>query len=910
VILNDRSSSYIQDLHVAIETMVRKSQAHHPRVGTDVTRGEVFVLRADLISQETRALLPAVARVVLSARQGSLSDQLDRLRKASVTAAAPERRSSTAGVRSPRPAMPDLEFFNGLGGFASDGREYVTILNAGQVTPAPWINVIANESFGFHVAAEGGGYTWSVNSRENQLTPWVNDPVADRPGEVLYVRDEDSGALWGPTALPIRDDTASYVVHHGQGYSRFEHDAYGIKLDLLQYVPLHDPIKISRLKVRNTSTRTRHLSVTAYVEWVLGPSRTASAPFIETEIDSATGALLARNPWNTTFGSRVAFADMAGRQKGWTGDRREFVGRNGSLDNPAALAAHAPALSGRVGACLDPCGVLRAPLTLAPGETAEIVFFLGEAAGAADAQFLIAHYRMVDLEAVLRDVLQHWDDLLGAVQVKTPDRAMDVMLNRWLLYQTVACRLWARSAYYQASGAYGFRDQLQDGMALALSRPAMTREHLLRAAARQFSEGDVQHWWLPPFGQGVRTRISDDRVWLAYAVTHYIETTGDMAVLDEQIPFIEGQNLKPGEADAYFQPTVTSQTASLYEHCARGLDQSLLVGAHGLPLIGTGDWNDGMTRVGDQGKGESVWLGWFLYATLSAFAPMAKTRSEQTRASNWQSHAGALQAALERDGWDGNWYRRAFFDDGTPLGSSTNGECRIDSIVQSWSAISGAADPGRAAQAMAAVDEQLIQRDSGLALIFTPPFDRTPLDPGYIKGYPPGIRENGGQYTHAAVWSVIAFAMLGDGDKAHELFSLLNPVNHANTRAGVHRYKVEPYVVAADIYSEPPHIGRGGWTWYTGSAGWLYRAGIESILGLRRQGEFLLLDPCIPKHWPGFELTYRHGAARYDIVVENPLGVSRGIVTAKLDGQALSGVPMRVALVDDGNVHKIQVVLG
>ena len=380
--------------------------------------------------------------------------------------------------------------------------------------------------------------------------------------------------------------------------------------------------------------------------------------------------------------------------------------------------------------------------------------------------------------------------------------------------------------------------------------------------------------------------------------------------IPDLVPFVEGQSLRPGEADAYFQPAVTNETASLYEHCARGLDRSLLVGAHGLPLIGTGDWNDGMTRVGDQGKGESIWLGWFLYATLSAFSPMAKTRSEQTRAADWQSHARALQAALERDGWDGNWYRRAFFDDGTPLGSSTNGECRIDSIVQSWSAISGAADRGRAAQAMAAVDEQLIRRDSGLALIFTPPFDHTPLDPGYIKGYPPGIRENGGQYTHAAVWSVIAFAMLGDGDKAHELFSLLNPVNHANTRAGVHRYKVEPYVVAADIYSEPPHVGRGGWTWYTGSAGWLYRAGIESILGLRRQGEFLLLDPCIPKHWPGFELSYRHGAARYDIVVENPRGVSRGIATAEFDGQSLSGVPMRVPLADDGKVHKIRVVLG
>jgi cyclic beta-1,2-glucan glucanotransferase len=909
VILNERSSSYIQDLHIAIETMVRTSQSR-PQAGADVTRGSVFVLRADLISQETRALLPSVAQVVLSARQGSLLDQLDRLRKASIAAPPPPKRSKPAYGPPVAPATSDLEFFNGLGGFAADGREYVTILNAEQVTPAPWINVIANASFGFQVAVEGGGYTWSVNSRENQLTPWSNDPIADRPGEVLFVRDEDSGELWGPTALPIRDAAAPYIVRHGQGYSRFGHDAHGIKLDLLQYVPLHDPIKISRLKIRNTSARTRRLSVTAYVEWVLGPSRSASAPFIETEIDSATGALLARNPWNTTFGSRVAFADLAGRQTGWTGDRREFLGRNGSLDNPAALAADALPLSGHVGAGLDPCGVLQAPLTLAPGESGEIVFFLGEAASAVDAQFLIAHYRTIDLDAVFREVLQHWDDLLSNVQVKTPDREMDIILNRWLLYQTVACRLWARSAFYQASGAYGFRDQLQDGMALALSKPAMTREHLLRAAARQFVEGDVQHWWLPPFGQGVRTRISDDRIWLAYAVAHYVETTGDVTVLDELVPFVEGQLLHSGESDAYFQPTVSDRTASLFEHCARGLDQSLLVGAHELPLIGTGDWNDGMTRVGEQGKGESIWLGWFLYATLSAFTPLADARDEKARVVKWDAHAKALQTALERDGWDGNWYRRAYFDDGTPLGSSANGECRIDSIAQSWSAISGAADPGRAAQAMVAADEQLVRRDTGLALIFTPPFDRTPLDPGYIKGYPPGIRENGGQYTHAAAWSVIAHTKLGDGDKAAELFSLLNPINHASTRASVHRYKVEPYVVAADIYSEPPHVGRGGWTWYTGSAGWMYRAGIESILGLRRQGTFLLFDPCIPKHWPGFELTYRHGATRYDIVVENPHGVCRGIASAELDGLPLADGAIRVPLVDDSKTHRICVVLG
>jgi len=724
------------------------------------------------------------------------------------------------------------------------------------------------------------------------------------------VRDEDSGDLWCPTSLPIRGESSPYAIRHGQGYSRFEHTAHGIALELLQFVPLRDSIKISRLKIRNNSTRTRRLSITAYVEWVLGPSRTASAPFIVTQIEPVTGALFARNPWNPTFGSRVAFVDMAGRQKGWTGDRREFLGRNGTLDNPAALAPHALSLSRRVGAGLDPCGVLQTPLELAPGESTEIVFFLGEAASAADAQFLIANYRTADLDATLGEVTQYWDDLLGTVQVKTPDRAMDIMLNRWLLYQTVACRLWARSAFYQASGAFGFRDQLQDGMALVLAKPAMTREHLLRAAARQFTQGDVQHWWLPPLGQGVRTRISDDRVWLAYCVAYYVDATGDLSVLDEQVAFLEGQALEPGESDAFFQPSISEHSATLFEHCARALDQSLAVGVHGLPLIGTGDWNDGMTLVGAGGKGESVWLGWFLHATLSGFAPLAQARKENARAATWQAHTASLQTALERDGWDGDWYRRAYFDDGTPLGSKVNDECWIDSIVQSWSVISGAAAPERAARAMTAVDDQLIDRDNALALIFASPFDHTTLDPGYIKGYPPGIRENGGQYTHAAAWSVIAFTLLGDGDKAAGLFALLNPISHTSTRADLQRYKVEPYVIAADVYSVPPHAGRGGWTWYTGSAGWMYRAGIESILGFRRQGKFLLIDPCIPKHWPGFEIVFHHGKARYEIAVENPGGVCRGIASAQIDGEPLSHAPIRLELADDALTHVVRVVLG
>jgi len=1007
VILNERPTSYAQDLHASLEALVRASQSR-PRPEGEGARGTVFVLRADLISVEVRTLLQTAARAVLLSRRGSLSEQLKRVEASESAAATRQRRLSILDKHAPfdraqgrlrdaatnpsrrfapqeaapqderfghsfqslfsarpedapslgavskgRPAIdaqfPELEFFNGLGGFTAGGREYVTTLGEGQWTPAPWINIIANPSFGFQVSVEGGGYTWSINSREHQLTPWSNDPVGDRPGEVFYVRDEDSGALWGPTAMPIREETSPYVVRHGQGYSRFEHISHGISLELLQYVPLHDPIKISRLKIHNRSGRSRRLSVTAYVEWVLGTSRGAAAPFVVTEVDAETGAMLARNPWSNEFGGRVAFADLGGKQVACTGDRTEFLGRNGTLNDPAALVGSTQ-LSNRVGAGLDPCAALQTQIELEPNGQAEIVFFLGEAATKAETLALITRYRSTDLDVVFRAVTGFWDDVFGVVQVKTPDRTMDLLLNRWLLYQTLACRVWARSAFYQASGAYGFRDQLQDVMALTLSQPELTREHLLRAAARQFVEGDVQHWWLPTSGTGVRTRISDDHIWLPYAAAHYIEVTGDLGVLDEVVPFLDGPALRAGEPDSYFQPMVSEEQATLFEHCARALDRSLAVGGHGLPLIGSGDWNDGMNRVGAAGKGESVWLGWFLHATLSAFAHLADDRGEPARATNWRQHATALRESLEREAWDGDWYRRGYFDDGTPLGSARSSECRIDSIAQSWAVISGAADPARGARAMAAVDEQLVRRSEGLILLFTPPFDHTPLvhdgtrspqvesrseprasdatrsdppnvrgplaplDPGYIKGYPPGVRENGGQYTHAAIWSVIAFAMLGDGDKAGELFSILNPINHASTRATVHRYKVEPYVACADVYAEPPHVGRGGWTWYTGSAGWMYRAGLEWHLGFQVRGATLVLDPCVPRAWRGFEIVFRFHTARYEIAVENPHGVSRGVARTELDGAALAtalpGNPARILMVDDGTTHRVRVILG
>ncbi len=912
VILNEHGASYAGELQSGLESLVRASQSGVPG-DSEHGRGRVTILRGDQLSREESTLLQAAARAVLLSRRGSLADQVVRLERPSravPAAVAPAPHSSSTAGPTPR---PELEYFNGLGGFAEGGREYVTVLGPGQWTPAPWLNIVANPSFGFQVSESGAGYTWSGNSHENQLTPWSNDPVSDPAGEAIYVRDDETGELWGPTALPIRSQDSTYVARHGAGYSRFEHTHDGIHLDLLQFVPLDDSIKVSVLTVENRSGRTRRLSVTGYAEWAMGTSRSASGPWIVTALDPDTGAILVRNPSNSEFGGRIAFLDLGGRQTSWTADRTEFLGRNGAPESPAGMA-RGRSLTGAVGAGMDPCAALQAAFELASGAATEVVIFLGEAADPAVASALIRRWRSTSLASALEAVTRHWDETLGCVQVRTPERSMDLLLNRWLIYQTLACRLWARAAFYQAGGAYGFRDQLQDVMALLVSRPELAREHLLRAAARQFVEGDVQHWWHPPSGRGVRTRISDDRVWLPYAVERYVRATGDATILDETVPYLAGPPLQAGQADAYFLPETAPISASLFDHCVAALDRSLAVGAHGLPLMGTGDWNDGMNRVGQEGRGESVWLGWFLHATLAAFAPIAEARDSGPTVQRWREVMKGLRRALERAGWDGDWYRRAYFDDGTPLGSASNVEGRIDSIAQSWSVLSGVADPVHAARAMASVEEYLVRRGDGLVLLLTPPFDHSAVDPGYIKGYLPGIRENGGQYTHGAIWSVLAFAALGDGDRAGDLFSILNPINHASTRAGVHRYKVEPYVMAGDVYSEAPHVGRGGWTWYTGSAGWMYQAGTEAILGFRVRGGTLLIDPCIPRAWPSFEVAYRHGSATYEIAVENPNGVSRGVASAHLDGHPLPGPSAAggasIPLADDGITHQVRVILG
>jgi cyclic beta-1,2-glucan synthetase len=904
VILNDHPQSYVQELHDELQMLVRSSSAH----ALEDKPGGVFLRIAEQMPEADRILLHAAARVVIVTERGSLEEQLVRRPiEGELPAPLAARLAPRAYAAQPAP-LPDLSFFNGLGGFSHGGREYVTILREGQWTPAPWANVIANEKdFGFQVTETGSGYTWSVNSRENRLTPWFNDAVSDPPGEAIYLRDEETGEVWTPTPLPIRE-VEDYTIRHGQGYTVFEHASHGISQELLMFVPLDASVKVSLLRLRNRTAQRRLLSVTSYYELVLGTARERTSPYVITEVDDATGSIFARNPYNNEFADRVAFVEMSEGERTWTCDRKEFLGRNGSPAQPSALGQ--AGLSMRAGAGLDPCTAMQAQIELAPGETREIVILLGEAASREEARTIVARYRqLATVNEAFERVLAYWDELLGALEIKTPDASMDTLVNRWLLYQSLACRVWARSAFYQSGGAYGFRDQLQDVCALVYARPGIARAQIVLAASRQFKEGDVQHWWHPPTGRGVRTRFSDDLLWLPFVVSFYVKTTGDLAVLDEVVPFIEAPPLVEGEDDSYTQPVVSAERASIYEHCARALDRSLKTGVHGLPLMGSGDWNDGMSRVGNGGKGESVWVGWFLYTILESFAPFCDARKEKTtRGNRYRKHLEKLKKALEENAWDGDWYVRAYFDDGTPLGSARNEECRIDSIVQSWGVISGAADRHRAARAMAAVEEYLIRRGDGLVILFTPPFDHSALDPGYIKGYVPGVRENGGQYTHAAVWTLIAYAMLGDGDRAGELFALLNPINHASTRAGLHKYKVEPYVAAGDVYAVWPHTGRGGWTWYTGSAGWMYRAAVESILGFQLDGDRLRIEPCIPRGWRDYEITYRRGATQYHIKVENPLGLSRGVAEVELDGKRLETAD--IPLASDGAQHRIRVVLG
>jgi cellobiose phosphorylase len=900
VIWNEDHAGYRQAFHEQIMGMIaagiEANVADRP--------GGIFVRPAEQISNEDQILLQTVARAVITDSRGSLADQINRRSpvEAQVPSLTSTRISRTETLSTAALPRRDLIFFNGLGGFTPDGREYVITTAKGQASPAPWTNILANPQFGTVVSESGGACTWSENAHQFRLTPWNNDPVSDSSGEAFYIRDEERGHYWSPTPLPS-PGANPYASRHGFGYSVFEHTERGIRSEMWVYVALKAPVKFTVLKIRNETGRSRRLSATGYVEWVLGDLRPKSTMHVITEVNPGGAALFARNPFNGEFADRVAFFDVDDETRTVSGDRREFLGRNGTLRNPAAMTRLR--LSGKAGAALDPCAAIQVPFELADGQECEIIFRLGVGRDADDARNLAHNFRgSAAARHELEAVWQYWNHTLGAVQVETPDQSLNVLANGWLLYQTLACRLWARTGYYQPGGAFGFRDQLQDVMALIHTEPRLMREHLLRCAARQFREGDVQHWWHPPSGRGVRTHCSDDYLWLPLATSRYVLSTGDTSVLDEPVHFLEGRPVGAEEDSYYDLPGRSEETASLYEHCTRSILRGLRFGEHGLPLIGSGDWNDGMNLVGEHGKGESVWLGFFLNDVLTRFIEIARKRGDVSFAERCRQEADRVRRNIEQNGWDGEWYRRAYFDDGSPLGSASNSECRIDSIAQSWAVLSGAGDAERSRMAMESVDRLLVRRDQGLIQLLDPPFDRSDLNPGYIKGYVPGVRENGGQYTHAAIWAAMAFAKLGDNRRAWELLTMINPANHAMSSEASAVYKVEPYAVAADIYAVSPHTGRGGWTWYTGSAGWMYRLIVESLLGLKLDADRLRFAPCLPAEWKTFKVHYRYRETVYHITVLQMSAV-KDEITVTVDG--VEREDDSIPLVDDRKEHIAEV---
>jgi cyclic beta-1,2-glucan synthetase len=898
VIWNEDYGSYRQAFQDRIQGLISAEAVNSTFYSKP---GAIFVRPADQISPEDRILFGSVARVILHDNQGTLSEQVERTYSGKPPSPLLEVKPSS-GRDFPDTVAKDekLLFFNGIGGFSPDGKEYRIRTDGKRTTPAPWVNVIANPGFGTVVSESGSAYTWAVNAHEYRLTPWSNDPVSDAGEEAFYLRNEETGGFWSPAPYPARGAN-TYSTTHGFGYSSFSHSEHGIATEMTVFVDKTLPVKFVQLKIRNLSGGERRLTVTGFLGIILGDLRSKTNMHVLSEQDAGSGALLFRNRYNTPFAGRVTFFKADGAVLSFTADRSEFIGRNKSLEDPEAL--YRKKLSGNIGAGMDPCAAIQVRCDLLDKEEKEIIFQYGNGENQQEALELIRRFSSKNaVRTSLDEAKEYWRSILTTVQVTTPDAALNILANGWLLYQTIACRLFARSGFYQSGGAFGFRDQLQDVLALLLSRPALAKEQLLLSASRQFAEGDVQHWWHPPEGRGVRTRCSDDLLWLPYAVARYVDVTGDAEILNERIGFLESRQLQPHEDSLYDLPASGSVNGTLYEHCKRAIQHALRFGEHRLPLMGSGDWNDGMDRVGDKGRGESVWLGFFLYDVLMRFTTVAKDFGDIAYAETCRTVAGLLRSDIAASAWDGEWWLRAWFDDGTPLGSAKNEECRIDAIAQSWSVLSGASDETRAATAMASLDKYLVSRPLQLIRLLTPPFNTSDLNPGYIMGYIPGVRENGGQYTHAAVWSLMAFAALGQRDKTWELFSMIQPLNHSSNAASVDIYKVEPYVMAGDVYAGSGHEGRGGWTWYTGSAGWTYQFVIGSLLGLHLSGRRLIFKPCFPLHWPSVTIQYQYGAATYEITVfQEPKSAGSWWI---IDGRRGEGAA--IDLEDSGGRHLVE----
>ena len=880
------------------------------------TRGGIFVITESNMENKSVILIKSAAKVVLDLKADDLEAHLKKAEeiKPSLPPLIPTGDDEQFLIEQTISRPENLILDNGIGGFSEDGKEYLIYLEdypkskqeTGQQTPAPWINVIANQEFGFLVSETGSGYTWSINSGENRLTPWMNDPVSDPSGEALYLRDEITGDIWSPTPYPSGNGT-NYLITHGQGYSVFKSINHGFEQKARMFVDSEKPVKYIQLTLKNQTSKSRRITTTYFAEWVLSSNRENAGNFIVPDYDDENGVLMARNTYSTEFSEFIAFLASDQPVHGLTTDRREFLGMPGNRSYPEGLKRIG--LSSQIESGIDPCAALQSHLNFEPGEEKTITFMLGQEKSKEDVIQLVKGYNNPEtIEARFVKVNEKWDFLLNRLQVETPEKELDVILNRWLLYQALSCRIWGRSAFYQSSGAYGFRDQLQDVTSILLANPEESREHILRSAEHQFEAGDVLHWWHPPSGRGVRTRITDDLLWLVYVTAEYINKTGDSGILDEERPFKTGEPLNEDEEERYGYYETSEEKYSLFEHCRRALSRGDTKGPHGLPLMGSGDWNDGMNRVGIGGNGESVWLAWFLYENHKRFADLCELKKEPELAKKHLDRANEIKDAINQVAWDDNWYLRAFYDDGTPLGSHRNEECQIDSLPQSWSIMTDGAPDERKLKAIYSVDEKLVQNEDRLIQLFTPPFDETEKDPGYIKGYPPGIRENGGQYTHAAIWAVWALTELGLGGEAYKQFRFLNPVTHSMNLEDANRYVVEPYVVAADIYSRPPYVGHGGWTWYTGSSGWLYRLGTEAILGFQLMGNHFTINPCIPENWEGFSMTYKKNNTVFKIAVKNPDRVEKGVKEIRLDGENLDN--QKIPLLDDSSEHEVTVIMG